>query len=97
MSDGWRAWKHTFLNSGRRPVEGHRVRGERRAGNSRPIGGTARDMSCSWRRSAAIRTRRYREVLESEIVRGKVELMSLDYLAGLCAKAGSDTGLRLAA
>ena len=33
----------------------------------------------------------------SEIVRGKVELMSLDYLAGLCAKAGLDIGLRLAA
>ena len=33
----------------------------------------------------------------SEIVRGKVELMSLDYLAGLCAKAGLDVGLRLAA
>lgn len=33
----------------------------------------------------------------SEIVRGKVELLSLDYLAGLCAKAGLDIGLRLAA
>jgi predicted XRE-type DNA-binding protein len=33
----------------------------------------------------------------SEIVRGKVELMSLDYLVGLCAKAGLDIGLRLAA
>jgi len=33
----------------------------------------------------------------SEIVRGKVELMSLDYLAGLCARAGLDIGLRLAA
>jgi predicted XRE-type DNA-binding protein len=33
----------------------------------------------------------------SEIVRGKVELMSLDYLAGRCAKAGLDIGLRLAA
>ena len=33
----------------------------------------------------------------SEIVRGKVELMSLDYLAGLCVKAGLDIGLRLAA
>ena len=32
-----------------------------------------------------------------EIVRGKVELMSFDYLAGLCAKAGLDIGLRLAA
>ncbi len=33
----------------------------------------------------------------SEIVRGKVELLSLDYLAGLCAKAGLEVGLRLAA
>lgn len=33
----------------------------------------------------------------SEIVRGKVELMSLDYLVGLCAKAKVDAGLRLAA
>ena len=33
----------------------------------------------------------------SEIVRGKVELMSLDYLAGLCAKAGIPVGLRHAA
>jgi len=33
----------------------------------------------------------------SEIVRGKVELMSLDYLAGLCARAKVDVGLRLAA
>ena len=33
----------------------------------------------------------------SEIVRGKVELMSLDYLVGLCAKAKLDVGLRLAA
>ncbi len=33
----------------------------------------------------------------SEIVRGKVELLSLDYLAGLCAKAGVEVGLRLAA
>jgi predicted XRE-type DNA-binding protein len=33
----------------------------------------------------------------SEIVRGKVELLSLDYLVGLCAKAGVDVGLRLAA
>lgn len=33
----------------------------------------------------------------SEIVRGKVELLSLDYLVGLCAKAGLDVGLRLAA
>ena len=31
----------------------------------------------------------------SEIVRGKVELLSLDYLAGLCAKAGIEVGLRL--
>jgi predicted XRE-type DNA-binding protein len=33
----------------------------------------------------------------SDIVRGKVELMSLDYLAGLCGKAKLDVGLRLAA
>lgn len=33
----------------------------------------------------------------SEIVRGKVELVSLDYLVGLCAKAKLDIGLRLAA
>lgn len=33
----------------------------------------------------------------SEIVRGKVELLSLDYLFGLCAKAKLDVGLRLAA
>ncbi|HVS27100.1 MAG TPA: XRE family transcriptional regulator [Burkholderiales bacterium] len=33
----------------------------------------------------------------SEIVRGKVELLSLDYLVGLCAKAGIPVDLRLAA
>lgn len=33
----------------------------------------------------------------SEIVRGKVELLSLDYLVGLCAKAGIGVGVRLAA
>ena len=33
----------------------------------------------------------------SEIVKGKVELMSLDYLVGLCVKAKVDVGLRLAA
>jgi predicted XRE-type DNA-binding protein len=33
----------------------------------------------------------------SEIVRGKVELLSLDYLAGLCAKARIPVSLRLAA
>ncbi len=33
----------------------------------------------------------------SEIVRGKVELMSLDYLAGLCAKAGVPLHLKMAA
>ena len=33
----------------------------------------------------------------SEIVRGKVELLSLDYLVGLCVKAKLDVGLRLAA
>ena len=33
----------------------------------------------------------------SEITRGKVELLSLDYLVGLCAKAGIPVGVRLAA
>lgn len=33
----------------------------------------------------------------SEITRGKVELLSLDYLVGLCAKAGIPVGIRLAA
>jgi predicted XRE-type DNA-binding protein len=33
----------------------------------------------------------------SEIVRGKVELLSLDYLVGLCVKAGIPVGVRLAA
>jgi len=33
----------------------------------------------------------------SEITRGKVELLSLDYLVGLCAKAGISMGLKLAA
>ena len=33
----------------------------------------------------------------SEIVRGKVDLLSLDYLVGLCAKAKLDVGLRLTA
>jgi predicted XRE-type DNA-binding protein len=33
----------------------------------------------------------------SDIARGKVELMSLDYLVGLCIKAKLDVGLRLAA
>src|SRR6185295_11988456 len=33
----------------------------------------------------------------SEITRGKVELLSLDYLVGLCAKAGIPVKLRLAA
>jgi predicted XRE-type DNA-binding protein len=33
----------------------------------------------------------------SDIVRGKVELMSLDYLVGLCTKANLDVGLKLAA
>lgn len=33
----------------------------------------------------------------SEISRGKVELLSLDYLVGLCAKAGIPVGLKLAA
>lgn len=33
----------------------------------------------------------------SEIVRGKVELLSMDYLVGLCVKANLDVALRLAA
>ena len=33
----------------------------------------------------------------SEIVRGKVELYSLDHLVGLCVKAGISVGMRLAA
>ena len=33
----------------------------------------------------------------SEIKRGKVELLSLDYLMALCAKAGIPFGLKLAA
>ncbi|MBI2318318.1 MAG: XRE family transcriptional regulator [Betaproteobacteria bacterium] len=33
----------------------------------------------------------------SEIVRGKLELMSRDYLVGLCAKAGVSVQVRLAA
>lgn len=33
----------------------------------------------------------------SDIVRGKVELMSLDYLAALCAKAGLPLHLKMAA
>ena len=33
----------------------------------------------------------------SDIVRNKVELMSLDYLVALCTKAKVDVGLRLAA
>lgn len=33
----------------------------------------------------------------SDIVRNKVELMSLDYLVSLCAKAKVDVGLKLAA
>ena len=33
----------------------------------------------------------------SEITRGKVELLSLDYLVLLCAKAGIPVGVRLAA
>jgi DNA-binding Xre family transcriptional regulator len=33
----------------------------------------------------------------SEITRGKVELLSLDYLVGLCAKCGISVGLKIAA
>jgi predicted XRE-type DNA-binding protein len=33
----------------------------------------------------------------SEIMRGKIELMSLDYMVGLCAKAGVSVEVRLVA
>lgn len=33
----------------------------------------------------------------SDIMRGKVELMSLDYLAGLCARAGLSMHMKMAA
>lgn len=33
----------------------------------------------------------------SEIMRGKIELMSLDYMVGLCAKAGVSVQVKLAA
>ena len=33
----------------------------------------------------------------SEIMRGKIELMSLDYMVGLCAKAGVSVEVRVAA
>lgn len=33
----------------------------------------------------------------SEIVRGRVDLLSLDYLVGLCTKAGISVGVRHAA
>ena len=33
----------------------------------------------------------------SEIMRGKIELMSLDYMVGLCAKVGVSVEVRLAA
>jgi predicted XRE-type DNA-binding protein len=33
----------------------------------------------------------------SEIMRGKIELMSLDYMVGLCAKAGVSVEVQLAA
>ncbi len=33
----------------------------------------------------------------SEIARGKVDLLSLDYLVGLCAKAGIPVAMRVAA
>ena len=33
----------------------------------------------------------------SEIARGKVDLLSLDYLVGLCAKAGIPVAVRVAA
>jgi len=32
----------------------------------------------------------------SEITRGKVDLLSLDYLVGLCAKCGISVGLKIA-
>jgi predicted XRE-type DNA-binding protein len=45
----------------------------------------------------AARRLRIRQPRVSEIARGKVELLSLDYLVGLCAKAGIPVAVRVAA
>lgn len=47
--------------------------------------------------SAVAKRLRITQPRVSEIVRGKVELLSLDYLVGICAKAGIPVGVRLAA
>ena len=49
-------------------------------------------MLCTWPGCSQRRSN-----FRSDIVRNKVELMSLDYLVTLCAKAKVDVGLRLAA
>jgi predicted XRE-type DNA-binding protein len=45
----------------------------------------------------AARRLQIRQPRVSEIARGKVELLSLDYLVGLCAKAGIPVTVRVAA
>ncbi len=45
----------------------------------------------------AARRLKIRQPRVSEIARGKVELLSLDYLVGLCAKAGIPVAVRVAA
>jgi predicted XRE-type DNA-binding protein len=45
----------------------------------------------------AARRLHIRQPRVSEIARGKVELLSLDYLVGLCAKAGIPVAVRVAA
>ena len=45
----------------------------------------------------AARRLQIRQPRVSEIVRGKVELLSLDYLVGMCAKAGIPVAVRVAA
>ena len=45
----------------------------------------------------AARRLQIRQPRVSEIARGKVELLSLDYLVGLCAKAGIPVAVRVAA
>ena len=45
----------------------------------------------------AARRLQIRQPRVSEIARGKVELLSLDYLVGLCAKAGILVAVRVAA
>ena len=45
----------------------------------------------------AARRLQIRQPRVSEIARGKIELLSLDYLVGLCAKAGIPVAVRVAA